>query len=469
MNTLAQRTAALRRRLGPSFDIVFRSIQIQKIQAEMIFLSSLTDARLLTAITESFVISAKDGLQVTLYPGAVEQIWDEEAAITSLMSGQCMVMLEGDACWYCVEVRSYPSRPSAEPSVERSIRGSHDGFVENIILNVGMIRRRIRDTDLRFTLVRKGKHTSCDVVYCYIASLADPDVLADFEQRIQKQDDTEIFSERNLCEALYGKTWNPYPHVRYTERPDICAIHLLKGYIVCLVDNNPGAMILPTTFIEQSKQVEEFTQTTMVALITRIVRMLGMAVSLYLLPVWIVLSMNHNRTFLNIPLIDDLDPISFGVQILIVDLVVEWIRQALIHTPTILSSIMSFIAVFALGDMAISIGAYSKEILIMVAISNIGILLTPGYELSLANKWMRVMISLFALFGGVAGLSIGILIHFTLLLGTETIKYPYLYPLIPFSARECKHILLGGPVHVSDEQRRKKSRSFSRKHARRSK
>ena len=105
---------------------------------------------------------------------------------------------------------------------------------------------------------------------------------------------------------------------------------------------------------------------------------------------------------------------------------------------------MSFIAVFALGDMAISIGAYSKEILIMVAISNIGILLTPGYELSLANKWMRVMISLFALFGGVAGLSIGILIHFTLLLGTETIKYPYLYPLIPFSARECKHILLGG-------------------------
>ena len=469
MNTLAQRTAALRRRLGPSFDIVFRSIQIQKIQAEMIFLSSLTDARLLTAITESFVISAKDGLQVTLYPGAVEQIWDEEAAITSLMSGQCMVMLEGDACWYCVEVRSYPSRPSAEPSVERSIRGSHDGFVENIILNVGMIRRRIRDTDLRFTLVRKGKHTSCDVVYCYIASLADPDVLADFEQRIQKQDDTEIFSERNLCEALYGKTWNPYPHVRYTERPDICAIHLLKGYIVCLVDNNPGAMILPTTFIEQSKQVEEFTQTTTVALITRIVRMLGMAVSLYLLPVWIVLSMNHNRTFLNIPLIDDLDPISFGVQILIVDLVVEWIRQALIHTPTILSSIMSFIAVFALGDMAISIGAYSKEILIMVAISNIGILLTPGYELSLANKWMRVMISLFALFGGVAGLSIGILIHFTLLLGTETIKYPHLYPLIPFSARECKHILLGGPVHVSDEQRRKKSRSFSRKHARRSK
>lgn len=108
MKTLIQRTAALQRRLGTSFDLVYRSIQIQSVQAEMIFLSSLTDARLLAAITESFVVSAKDGLQVTLYPGAVEQVWDEEAAITSLLSGQCMVLLENDASWYCVEVRSYP-------------------------------------------------------------------------------------------------------------------------------------------------------------------------------------------------------------------------------------------------------------------------------------------------------------------------------------------------------------------------
>ena len=145
MKTLIQRTAALQRRLGTSFDLVYRSIQIQSVQAEMIFLSSLTDARLLAAITESFVVSAKDGLQVTLYPGAVEQVWDEEAAITSLLSGQCMVLLENDASWYCVEVRSYPSRPSAEPSVERSIRGSHDGFVENTTFLV--IAYNINKTD----------------------------------------------------------------------------------------------------------------------------------------------------------------------------------------------------------------------------------------------------------------------------------------------------------------------------------
>lgn len=450
MNTLIQRREALRRRCAGSFDIVFRDITVDALQGTMVFLSSLTDARLLSAISESFVISAANTLQLTLYPAAIETIYEEETAMVSLLSGQCLVLLEGHAPYYCVEVRSYPSRPNSEPNVERSVRGAHDGFVENIIFNVGLIRRRIRDPRLQMKIVRKGELTKCDIVYCYLDHIVDPDVLADLQRRLDHIQTGEVLSERNLCELLYGKTWNPYPHVRYSERPDICAIHLLRGYICILVDNSPSAMILPTTFFEQTKQIEEYTQTTMVALLTRIVRMLGMLVSLYLLPVWIVLSMNYNRTFLQIPLIDHLDPISFGVQILIVDLVVEWIRQSLIHTPTILSSIMSFIAVFALGDMAISIGAYSKEILIMVAISNIGTLLTPGYELSLANKWMRVMISLLALFGGVGGLSIGILLHLVLLLSTHTIKFPYLYPLIPFSAREWKRLLLGGPIRMKD-------------------
>ncbi len=459
MNSWMERKEAPRRRFHGSFDVVFRDIQVDELQGTLIFLSSLTDANLLALISESFVISAANTLQLTLYPAAIETIYDEEAALTSMLSGQCLVLLEDHTPYYCVEVRNYPSRPNTEPNVERSVRGSHDGFVENIIFNVGLIRRRIRDPQLQMKIIKKGEMTRCDIVYAYVNGIVDPDVLSDFEHRLQTIDKEEILSERNLCELLYGKTWNPYPHVRYSERPDICAIHLLRGYVCVLVDNSPSAMILPTTFFEQTKQMEEYTQTTTVALITRIVRLLGIAVSLYLLPIWIVLSMNYNRTFLQIPLIDNLDPISFGVQILIVDLVVEWIRQSLIHTPTILSSIMSFIAVFALGDMAISIGAYSKEILIMVAISNIGNLLTPSYELSLANKWIRVMISIFALFGGVGGLSIGILIHFILLISTKTIKFPYLYPLIPFSYRECKKLFLGGPIHANkktDHQKTKK-------------
>ena len=100
----------------------------------------------------------------------------------------------------------------------RSVRGSHDGFVENIIFNVGLIRRRIRDPQLQMKIIKKGEMTRCDIVYAYVNGIVDPDVLSDFEHRLQTIDKEEILSERNLCELLYGKTWNPYPHVRYSER-----------------------------------------------------------------------------------------------------------------------------------------------------------------------------------------------------------------------------------------------------------
>jgi len=295
---------------------------------------------------------------------------------------------------------------------------------------------------------KEGVKTRTDVAYLYIDGLVDVDVLHDFESRMHTLPEAEILSERNLVELLYGKTWNPYPHVRYCERPDICAIHLLQGYLIALVDNSPTGVILPTTFFEQTKQIEEYTQTTLVATFTRVLRLIGIVFSLYLLPLWIALVIDQNPTLLNIP-IQHVNVYQFGFQVILADIIVEWIRQSLIHTPTILSSIMSFVAVFLLGDMAIELGAYTKEVLIMVALVNIGNLLTPSYELSLANKVFRIFIGFLALMFGISGFCVGVLLHIVILLSTKTIKFPYLYPLIPFSYKECGRILFGAPIKVN--------------------
>lgn len=447
---LQERLQEVRDSLSSSFDIVYRHIDIQGTRAVLIFLSSLSDSALIADLVEGIIITAGNHLEVSFYPGSIDEQRDKKKAITNMLSGQCMVLLENSTLYYCIETRHYPARSTAEPNVEKSIRGAHDGFVENIILNVGLIRRRIRDPRLTVIMNKEGVKSRTDVAYIYIDKLVDPDVLTDFESRMQTLPETEILSERNLVEALYGKTLNPYPHVRYTERPDICAIHLLQGYLVAMVDNAPTACILPTTFFEQTKQIEEYTQTTVVATFTRVLRLIGILFSLYLLPLWIGLIIDQNPTLLNIPILH-VNVITFGFQIILADVVVEWIRQSLIHTPTILSSIMSFIAVFLLGDMAIELGAYTKEILIMVALSNIGNLLTPSYELSLANKVFRILIGCLALVFGIAGFCIGVLLHVVILMSTRTIKFPYLYPLIPFSYKECKRILFGAPIKVKKD------------------
>lgn len=438
----------LQSKISNSFDVVYRNVTIHSHRCVLIFLSSLTDSALISDIVQSIVITAKSEVTLTFYPGSVERQKNMDQAITAMLSGQCLVLVEGNTDIYCVETRHYPSRATAEPSVEKSVRGAHDGFVENIILNVGLIRRRIRDPKLHVVANKEGVKTRTDIAYLYIEHLVDPDILEDFEHRLLSLDETEILSERNLCEQLYGKTLNPYPHVRYSERPDICAIHLLQGYLVALVDNSPSAIILPTTFFEQTKQIEEYTQTTLIAVFTRIIRLIGILFSLYLLPLWITLVVEHNPTLLQFPLADDVKIIEFGFQIIFADIVVEWIRQSLIHTPSILSSIMSFIAVFVLGDMAVGFGVYTDEILIMIALCNIGNLLTPSYELSLANKFFRIMIGLLALCFGQTGFCLGILLHVLILLSTKTIKFPYLYPVIPFSYKEFKKILFGSPIRL---------------------
>lgn len=442
------RIAHIKEQLGTSFDIVYRELQVKQTHATLIFLSSLSDSSLISSLVESIVITSNNELDLTFYPGAMETSKNLQAAITNVLSGQCLVVLEHNQAYYCIETRHYPSRATAEPMVEKSIRGAHDGFVENIILNIGLLRRRIRDPKLCIEINREGCKTRTDIAYAYISNLVDPDILDDFTHRLTTLDETEIINERNLCEALYGKTSNPYPHVRYSERPDICAIHLLQGYLIVLVDNAPTAMILPTTFFEQTKQIEEYTQTTIVGLFTRILRLLGIFFSLYLLPLWIVLQVEHNPTLMQIPMLDNFKVFEFGFQVIFADIAVEWIRQSLIHTPTILSGIMGFVAVFILGDMAVELGAYTNEILIMIALSNIGNLLTPSYELSMANKCFRIFIGCLALFFGQTGFCVGVFLHILVLMSTKTIKFPYLYPLLPFSYRECKKILLGQPIRL---------------------
>lgn len=428
-----------------SFDIVFRIISTKDKQICISFLSSLSDSLLLSSLVESIVITS-DIDTFTFYPGAVDEVKTMEEAKIRLLSGQCVVFIENNPMYYCIETRHYPTRSTAEPKVEQSIRGSHDGFVENIILNVGLIRRRIRDPRLMVSLIQIGNETKTDVAYIYLENTVDIDVLNDFKSRISKVKNIEIFNEKYLCEALYGKTWNPYTHVRYSERPDICGVHLLQGYMAVLVDNSPVAMILPTTFFEQCKQMEEYTMTSLLSFVTRILRMTGILFSLYLLPLWALVMITKNPTYLNLPMMENLKLYEFGFQIIFADLCVEWIRMSLIHTPAMLSSIMGFIAVFVLGDMAIELGAYTKEILVMVALCNIGTLITPSYELSLANKFFRIFIVILTLCFKLKGFCIGILIHFIVLQSTTTIKYPYLYPLFPFSWKECKKMLFQNNV-----------------------
>ncbi|WP_302558605.1 spore germination protein [Holdemania filiformis] len=423
------------------FDLTIRSVNVNDRQCLLVFVGGVTGTTSIEPIVESLVF---DKGNLAFFPATVTQAGSLEDALDKILQGQTLVILEGSAYAFIVDTRSYPTRGPSEPTVEKSVRGARDGFIEHIMLDLGMVRRRIRDPKLVTKAYQKGSRTKTDIFVLYISDLIHPSILHDFQNRIDHLPaNAEVTSERQLCELMYGQTWNPYPHVRYTERPDIAAIHLLQGSLIILVDNCPSAVILPTTFFEQTKQIEEYTQTPAISLVMRAIRLAGVFCSIYLLPLWMVLVMQQNPTRLNLPLPEIPGRITFGVQVLIADLLIEWIRLSLIHSPLMLSSLLGIVAVFVLGDAPIAYGAYTQEILIMTAIVNIGNFVTAGYELSMANKIVRLALIVMVVIGGYRGFLIGILIHLILLLQTQVGPFPYLYPLIPFNGKEFKRLFLG--------------------------
>ena len=168
--------------------------------------------------------------------------------------------------------------------------------------------------------------------------------------------------------------------------------------------------------------------------------------SIYLLP-FIIVCMLSPHSFLQLPFENrNIGFIAF--QVLICELLIEWIRQSFLYAPNLINSMMGFLVVFVLGDFGIEMGAYTKEILLLVALSNLGNFLTPSYEVALANKIMRIMLTMLSLAFQVSGFCTGLLIHFLLLLTTRTFKLPYLYPLFPFDIKELKRMIFDTNIYT---------------------
>lgn len=424
------------------FDLTIRSAATQSKDYILIFVGGVTGTTAIQPILEGLSMY-KDVGNLLFYPATVKSVQTLEEALIAVLQGQTLVIQEGIAFGWIVDTRSIPGRSPSEPTVEKSIRGSRDGFVEHLMTNVGLIRKRIKDPKMVIESRQFGQRTHTDLAIFYIGDKVDQAAKQDLFNRLNKLDPaTDLHSERHLCELLFGQSFNPYPHVRYTERPDIVTIHLLQGNVAVLVDQSPTAVLLPATFFETTSQIEEYTQTYMISVVLRCLRTLGVLCSLYLLPLWMVFVLNNHSFFL-MPQTTVENAFTFGLQVLIVDCLVEWIRLSLIHSPSLLSSLLGLIAVFVLGDSAIAYGAYTQEILIVTAIVNVGNFVTSSYELSMANKISRLFFVLCIMVLGSWGFLVGFLVHLGVLATAKSGGKPYLYPLIPLNLKELKRLFFG--------------------------
>lgn len=440
--------------LGKSFDLGVRKLKILKKDVHFYYVNGLCDTSFIIEITEQLVeINDNEKLSTNLFDivenrivhQSVSPVKTMDELVDQVLSGLICVVVDGVGKGLVVDVRGYPGRTPTEPDTEKVVRGSRDGFVENIIINTALTRRRIRDERLRFEIMRIGERGKTDIAIGYIDGISDQNLVEIIRKELQAiKIDGLTMADKTIEEFLLKQGYNPYPLVRYTERADVAATHLLEGHVIIYVDTSPSVIITPTTIFHHMQHAEEYRQSPGVGTFVRWVRFLGIASSLFLLPIWFLFILEPHLLPESISFIgpNKLTNIPVVVQIFLADIGIEFLRMAAIHTPTALSNAMGLVAAVLIGQIAIDVGLFVPEVILYIAVVAIGNFATPSYELSIANKLARLFILILVAIFHTPGLVVGVTVYIILLSRIRSFNTPYLWPLLPFHPKAFMQILV---------------------------
>ncbi|MEH7236021.1 spore germination protein [Bacillus sp. JJ1562] len=379
----------------------------------------------------------------------VESTDDLDKVVDMVLAGQTGLVIDGLEKVILIDARTYPVRGPEEPDTERVVRGSRDGFVETIVFNTALTRRRVRDKSLRMEYMQVGRRSKTDIVVSYIEDIADPAHVKEVKDAISKIDTDGLpMAEKTIEEYISGRHYNPYPVVRYTERPDTAASHLFEGHIIILVDGSPSVLITPTTFWHHMQHAEEYRNSPVAGLYLRLVRYLGVWASLFLLPLWYLFAVHPELLPENLKFIGPNDDgrLPLILQFFFIEIGIDLLRMAAIHTPTSLATALGLVAAMLIGQVAVEVGLFTNEVILYLAIAAIGTFATPSYEMSLANRLARLFLLLTTSIFGVIGFVGGITLWVLYLARMKSFNVPYLWPFIPFSFKGFKDVLFRAPI-----------------------
>ncbi|MFF5993557.1 spore germination protein [Lysinibacillus sp. KU-BSD001] len=443
---------------GKTFDIVIQRVHIRDLAALIVYVSGLVNndsvANLLTHLQHEGTAHLREAKDENEYFydhfnfQGMTPMEERDAFITGVLSGQVGFITKSGYC-FITEFRNYPGRNPEEPANERVIRGARDGFAENIIINAALVRRRIRSPKLRLEMQKVSTLGETDVAICYMEDIANKEHLEWVKKRLEQiHHDGLTMADKSLEEWMFKQKFHPVPFVRYSERPDIVAAHLLEGHIAIIVDTSPSVILLPVSMFHLLMHAEEYRQAPLIGTVMRGLRYFAALFSLFLIPLWYLLATNTENLPEKIAFIGvkEASEVPLYLQLVLVDIGIEFLRIAAIHTPTPLSTAMGLIAGIMIGDIAINVGLFSPEAILYSSIAAVFTFAIPHYELSISVKVFRqILLAATALFAA-NGFFIMSFLIFVYLCTLRPMNIPYLWPVVPFFPNAFKRIMIRFPM-----------------------
>lgn len=417
-----------------SFDLIQKNMVIGERKAAFFFIDGFIKDETMLKIMDSLLKVKKEDMPqnatefgVCCIPYVeVDVLQKYDEILKNVLSGVACMFIDGYQAALAIDCRTYPARSVEEPEKDKSLRGSRDGFVETIVFNTALMRRRIRDPHLIMSMMEVGKSSRTDVAVCYMSDRVNPKLLNNITQKLQKIDTDDLrMNQQSLAECLYDKRWlNPFPKFKFTERPDTAAACLTEGKIIILVDNSPSALILPTSVYDMIEEANDYYFPTMTRVYLKISRGLIAFLTVFLTPVFLLFMQNLRwlpKVFAFIA-VQDVVNIPLIFQLLILEIAIDGLRLAALNTPSMLSTPLSVIAGLVMGEFSVQSGWFNSEVMLYMAFVAVANYTQPNFELGYALKFMRLqLLVLTALFNWI-GFLIGTLVVFGCICFNKTLS-----------------------------------------------
>lgn len=376
---------------------------------------------------------------------------DEEKLLTAVFSGKTLLMVEGYDGGILLEAKTYPTRAVKEPDTSKVLRGSHDGFTENIMQNAALLRRRIRTPELTLERHQIGGRSACDVALVYLKGEAEEAQLDILRRKLAAIDVGSIaMSQESVAECIVPKQWwNPFPKIRYTERPDVATAAIMEGGILLMVDNSASLMVLPTSLFSFAEEVNDYYFPPLIGSYLRIVRLTVLFLTVFITPLWYLLVKDPARLHENFHflLIEDEYFVPLILQLLLVEFIIDVLKLASLNTPDALSNSFSMLGALILGDFAVQARWLVAEVLVYMAFVAVAGYAQHSYEMGYACKLVRMSLLILIWLLDIWGFAIGVVLSIALIASTKTVVGKgYLYPLVPFNGKQLRRIIRRRPI-----------------------
>ncbi len=441
-----------------SFDMLRKSMEVAGARIVMYYLDGFVKAeslqKLLTYVVS--VDSMGDRTSGAAQRFAERHIPAAEVDVANEIDGLVLAVMSGCTVFLCdafdanalvIDLRTYPARQPAEPENDKVMRGSRDGFVETLIFNTAMIRRRIRSTDLTIRYLNVGKSTRTDLALCYMESRADHSYVEELCEKLQGlETDSLVLGHQSVIEAMLKTRWyNPFPKIRSTERPDTAAATILEGGVILICDNSPEAMIFPTGLFDFLQETDDYYFPPLTGTYLRLLRHAIFWMTMLFTPLWYLLLMHGDALPEALRFLIPADPGALPIlcQLLLTEFALDGLKLASLNTPNVLSNSLSVVGGLLLGDFAVTVGWLSPDVILYMAFVAIANFTQSNYELGYTFKYFRVLLllltALFDVVGFICGLALAVLLAAT----NRTVdgRRRYLYPLIPWNGDALARLL----------------------------